>query len=191
MITKYSEGLLGTLEKLFPHGVTTTLDMATRLSEEGIGGIALSEVRILSAKDGPQDFVIAYLGATHVAPNLEVRQGYRQDDEIAHCLNVLPDDLRFLDLGSYAGVQLKPGKISPLNLVRLPVERFRSATFLIAERVLSLAEEGVDMILPKGSDSFEILPTSTVIEQITETLSDRWRIVPASGGPDYGLSSHI
>lgn len=185
------EELLETLSKLFPHGTTTTLDMATRLSQERIGNIALSEVSILSAQDGPQDFVVAYFDATHVTPELEVRQGDRKDYEIVYCLNVSPDDLRFLNLGSYAGAQLTPGKISPLDLVRLPVEHFRSATFLIAERVLSLAEQGVDMILPKGSSSFEILPTRTIVEQIKYQLGDRWEIVLASGAPYYGLSSHI
>lgn len=186
-----SENLLGTLARLFPHGTTTTLDMATRLGEEGIENIALSEVSILSAKDGSQDFVVAYLDATHVTPELVVRQGGRKNDEITYCLNLVVENLRFLDLGRYSEAQLEPGKISPLDLARLPVEPFQSATFLIAERVQFLAKEGVDMILPNRLTSFEILPTRTVIDQITETLSDRWRIVSASGGPYYGLSSNI
>ena len=191
MATQSSESLLRTLVKLFPYGTTTTLDMATRLSVEGVGDIALTEMRILSAKDDPQDFVIAYLDATHVTSDLEVREGYRRDYEIAYCLNLLADDLRFLDLGRYGEAQLKPGKISPLDLARLPVGQFKSATFLISERVQFLANEGVDMILPRGSTSFEILPTRTVIDQIKDQLSDRWKIVLAFGGPYYGLSPHI
>lgn len=191
MAIQYYEGLLGTLEKLFPHGVTTTLDMATRLSREGIGNIALSEVRILSAKEGPQDFVIVYLDATHVTPDLEVRQGYRRDYEIVYCLNLSPEGLRFLDLHRYPQAGLEPGKISPLDLARLPVRQFRSATYLVSEEVQYLAEQAVDMILPKGSTSFEILPTRTVIERINNTLGDDWKIVLASGGPYYGFSPNI
>lgn len=186
-----TENLLETLAKLFPHGTTTTFNMATRLGEEGIGNIALSEVRILSAKDSPQDFVVAYLDATYVTPDLKVRPGYRRDYELVYNLNLSAEDLRFLDLRMYPEAQLTPGKIGPLDLPRLPIGQFRSATYLIAEGVQYLAEQGVNMILPRGLTSFEILPTRAIIDQLTNSLSDRWRIVLASGGPDYGFSSHI
>ncbi len=186
-----SENLLDTLTRLFPHGVTTTPDMAMRLREEGIGNIALSEVRILSELDGPQNIVIAHFDATHVTAELEVREGSRRDYEIAYCLNKSPNKLRFLVLSDYPESLLEPGKISPFDVARLEVAHFRSATFLIAEGVQRLADQGVNMILPKGSHGFEILPTSTVIEQIQYQLSDQWNIDIASGSPSYGLSEHI
>lgn len=185
-----SEGLLDSLHRLFPHGTTTTLDMATRLSEEGIGNIALSQVKILSTNDDLQDFVVAHLNATYVTPELKVREYSRREFEIVHCLRIPSNSLRFLALDTYPESGLVPGQISPFDVSRLPVEQFRSATFLIAECVQCLAADGVDMILPKGQ-SFEILSTGAVIDQITKSLSNGWNVVFASGGPEYGFSPHI
>lgn len=186
-----SENLLDTLTKLFPHGVTTTHDMATRLCEAGIGDIALSEMRILSPQDGQQKFVIAYLGATWITQELEVREGGRRNYEIQYCLNMPSDSLQFLVLSEHLDARLEPGKISPFDIERLPVQKFTKATLLIAECVQSLAKNNIDMILPQGSNGFEIVPTSTVIEQLQKQLGGEWDIVFAYGAPNYGFETPV
>lgn len=177
------EGFLETVRKLFPEGGTKNRAMMVAFQGEGIRDIALTRVSILTRKTGKNNFVVAYLATPYLNNQGEIIEDPFSGNSILEhpaMLHVqkycgVVDQLGRLDLHNYPNARLIPDKISPLDVPRLAVVHFRARHFLVSTQTVTLAQAGVDVILPKGQTDFEIRSLQELVEDLqTQLFSRRW-----------------
>ncbi len=174
--------LLNTIENLFPMGGMDAGEMAKVMVENRIVDIGVSSAYIMSAAQGRQDFVVAYLSAHRIGRDGQIREDRFSDEVVADY--AMLDDLRYLrtrklgllNLGNIGNHDLVPGKISPLDVVRLPLARLKQAHFLVSPTTASLAQDHKEIVLPHGDKGWEIREGDGLLEELQRTLIEKgWR----------------
>ncbi len=169
--------LLNTIENLFPMGGMDAGEMARVMVENRIVDIGVSGTYIMSAAEGRQDFVVAYLSAHRIEPDGQIREDRLSDAVVADY--AMLGNLRYLrelgllNLGNIGNHDLVPGKISPLDVVRLPLARLRHAHFLVSPVAASLARDHKEIVLPHGYKGWEIREVDGLLEELQRTLTEK------------------
>jgi len=171
--------LLRTIEVLFPYGGMDAGEMAREMVVNGIVDIGISSIYIMSRARGRQDFVVVYFGAIRIDPDGQIREDREPDGVVADY--AMLKNLRFLstnglgrlNLGNIGKHDLTPGKISPLDIVRLPLARLRQAHFIVSPLTASLANDGKEIVLPFGDSLWDIRGAGSLLEELESTLTER------------------
>lgn len=139
--------------------------------------MGVSATYIMAQSRGKQDIVVAYLCAHSIGPDGDIREDryspetvwdYKASHDLPHLRATELGLLRLRDFGDHG---LVPGKISPLDVIRLPRESFREAHFLVSPIAASLARDYKDIVLPYGNSSWEIRRGDDLLEVLDSTLT--------------------
>lgn len=175
--------LVDTLQRLFFGSLPTVQEMTQRLAEEGVRGIGVSRMDLLTREKGPQDFVVARLGAYYIDSEGRIfvddadKAEAEMDDflsmrEMEGVIGARPPYGR-LNIGNFRNSGLRRGKISPYDLLDFPTERFRLAICMVSPDAARVARWGERIILPVGYDDFIVPLMQEVIDTLGQDLSAR------------------
>lgn len=175
------QALLETVVKLFPDGATNAGDMASVFSEAKLWDVALTRTLLLTRRNGKNNFIVGYLATVYVDKKGEiVADSFCGSDILRHPAMEriqtrcgIVDELEKLNFKNYPNAGLIADKLSPLDIPRLRMDRFRDRRFFISPQTITLAKEGVDVVLPKDQMSFEVVPLQGVVESLQEQLLAR------------------
>lgn len=174
--------LLERVQALYPQGCTTAKDMVQTFSKQGIWGVSVTRVSLLTRQPGKNNFIVGYLATEYVDQEGEmIYDPFEGKWIFSHPtmgdiqqLSGPVNKLGRINLHNHPNSGLIPGKINPLDISRLGVRTYKAARhFFISPNTTHLAEEGVDVVLPGGADSFEIRTLQEVVEGLQEQLINR------------------
>ncbi|MDO8638760.1 MAG: hypothetical protein Q7R43_04230 [Candidatus Daviesbacteria bacterium] len=174
--------LVERVSKLYPHGCTTAKEMAQRFREEGIWEIGMTRVSLLTRDRGKNNFIVGYLATEYIDPRGEIIYDVFEGSRILEhpVVERIQTEsgpvtkLGRIDLGNHPNAGLVSGKISPLDIVRLRMRTYKkSRHFFISAQTVTLAEDGVDVILPKNGTEFEVMLLADTLSILKINLKER------------------